>query len=398
MDFSRQGSTRASRRFAIGQRTRWRSRALLLVLTSLAGLLAAFAPAVSQGAETGFGSPLSVPATGNTAENLNYQGTNTAVPNSAEAPNGIIHTFHFGADSALWNVSLNSGAAAAPAAGQAVKIELEGCAQPAAGGPAPSTQIHFQTLSPLAGGGVEVKLSSQAFDIPVCGQSGASGSTITSYEPVNLCLRLGDYVGFNDNGGYVANVYRSGVPYQVLGATLGSTLDSFLRHNGTGNGAIMSPGDVSAMDGFASNPNQELMLATTLGTGPDATPACGGTRGQPAGPSAPGGSVRIGAQTDGVNRSGSVAVAFYCRPSTGCAGLATLTPTGNIAALRAAGKHPGYGQSHFVLKGKTTGHVKIRVTTHLIRLLHKHRGGVLVRLTIASGGETVSQTITLRIF
>jgi hypothetical protein len=363
---------------------------LLLLLAPLATLLAAFAPAASQAEVKIFGSPLSVPATGNTAENLNYPGKNDPTPN------GTVHTFHFGVDSALWNVSLASGAAAAPAAGQALKVALEGCAQPASGGPSPSTQIHFQALSPLPAGGAEVKLSSQPFDIPVCGQGGASGSTVTNYEPINLCLALGDYVGFNDNGGYVENVYPSGVPYQVLGAMQGSTFDSFLRHNGTGNNAILSSADVSPMDGFASNPNRELMLQATLGTGPDAVPTCGGTRG--AGPSAPAGPIGIGAQTDGVNHSGVVAVAFFCRLSTGCTGVASLTPTGKVTALKSGGKHSGYGQSHFTIKAKTTAHVKIRVTAHLIKLLHKHRGGVLAKLTVVVGGEKVSQTIRLKIF
>jgi hypothetical protein len=390
MDFSRQSSTRGSRRFAVDHQGRWRNR--LLLLASLAALPAAFAPAASQAAVTSFGSPLSVPATGNTAENLSYKGTDTPTPS------GNVHTFHYGVDSALWNVSLASGVAAAPEPGQALKVALEGCAQPAIGGPSPMTQIHFQALSPLPGGGATVKLSSQPFDIPVCGQSGASGSTVTSYEPINLCLGLGDYVGFNDNGGYVENVYRSGVPYQVLGATQGSTFDSFLRHNGTGNNSILSPGDVTTMDGFASNPNQELMLRVTFGTGPDAVPTCGGTPGNPTGPSAPAGPVGIGAQTDGVNHSGVVAVAFFCKPSAGCTGVASLTPTGNVSALKSRGKHSGYGQSHFSVKGKTTAHVKIRVTAHLIKLLHKHRGGVLAKLTIVVGGETVSQTIRLKIF
>jgi hypothetical protein len=338
------------------------------------------------------GSPLSVPATENTAENLNYAGTDTATPS------GNVHTFHFGADSVLWNVSLASGVAAAPEPGQALKVELEGCAQQAAGGPSPSTQIHFQALSPLPGGGATVMLSSQQFDIPVCAPGGASGATVSSYEPINLCLGLGGYVGFNDNGGYVENVYRSGVPYQVLGAMNGSTFDSFIRHNGTGNNSILSPGDVTAMDGFASNPNKELMLRVTFGTGPDAVPQCGGTRGLPSGPSAPAGAIGIGAQTDGVNQAGDVKVAFYCKQSAGCTGLAALTPTGNVAALKSRGKHSGYGQSHFSVKGKTTAHVKIRVTAHLIKLLHKHRGGVLAKLTIVVGGETVSQTIRLKIF
>ena len=132
-----------------------------------------------------FGSPLSVPATLNTAENLGYPGTYTRVPPAPDAPNGVSHTFHYGADTALWNVGLSAGDARAPATGQALKVSLEGCAQAACGGPAPLTQVHFQDLSPLPAGGARVNITSQAFDIPVCGQNGASGSTVTSYEPMN---------------------------------------------------------------------------------------------------------------------------------------------------------------------------------------------------------------------
>ena len=244
----------------------------LLLGGLLAGLLPVLAPATSPAAVTTFGSPLSVPATLNTAENLNYRGTYTPVPPAPDAPNGLFHTYHYGADTALWNVAQASGVPSAPAAGQAVKVSLEGCARPAAGGPPPLTQIHFQDLSPLPGGGAKVNVSSQPFDIPVCGQNGAGGSTVTTYEPTNLCVSQGDYVDFNDNGGYVENVYRSGVPYQVIGSVHGSTMDSFIRNQGTGNGATLSSFDTTANDGFAANPNEELMLQVTLGTGSDATP------------------------------------------------------------------------------------------------------------------------------
>ncbi len=62
------------------------------------------APASASAETLVIGSPLSVPATLNTAENFTYQGTNTQAPVSPEAPNGVFHTFHFGADTALWNV------------------------------------------------------------------------------------------------------------------------------------------------------------------------------------------------------------------------------------------------------------------------------------------------------
>jgi hypothetical protein len=235
----------------------------------LAGLFSVIAPTASSAAVIAFGSPLSVRATLNTAEDLNYKGTNTPVPPAPDAPNGIFHTYHYGADTALWNAGSR-----VPVAGQAVKVSLEGCAQPASGGPSPLTQIHFQDLSPLRGGGAKVNLTSQAYDIPVCGQGGASGSTVTSYRPVNLCVRAGDYVAFNDEGGYVENVYRAGVPYRVLGSVKRSTTDSFLMNNGTGNGAIMSSSILAANEGFASTRKEELMMRVTLGTGANADHVC----------------------------------------------------------------------------------------------------------------------------
>jgi len=169
----------------------------------LAGLIAVLAPAYSQAAISTFGSPLSVPATLNTAVNLGYQGTNTDVPPSPEAPNGVVHTYHYGADTALWNVAQAAGSPQAPMTGQALKVSVEGCAQAASGGPPPLTQIHLQDISPLPGGGARVNLTSQAFSLPVCGQGGASGSMVTTYEPINLCVSQGDYVAFNDEGGFV---------------------------------------------------------------------------------------------------------------------------------------------------------------------------------------------------
>src|SRR5437868_826909 len=140
-----------------------RRRRRLAPLLLLAGLLALLSPAVSNAATTTFGSSLSTPATLNTTDNLGYYGTFTPVPPNPEAPNGLFHTNHWGADTALWNVSVAGGRASAPATGQAVNVRLEGCAKPARGGPPPLTQIHFQDLSPLPGGGAKVNLSSQAF-------------------------------------------------------------------------------------------------------------------------------------------------------------------------------------------------------------------------------------------
>jgi len=241
-------------------------------------LLAAFGlaltlPASGNAALITFGSPLSVRATLNT-NNLKYQGINTPFGNK------VFHTAHDGVDTALWNTKLSAGHPTAPANGQIRKLSLEGCAQPARGGPSPLAQIHFQTLVALSKGAVEVALTSQAFEIPVCGQHGASGSTVSTYEPDGLCISKGDYVDFNDEGGYVENVYHSGVPYKVMGLVGTSEMDSFVLAGGTNNGATLSPTDVGQSNGFAANRHKELMLRATLGTGRQATPGCrGGLRG-----------------------------------------------------------------------------------------------------------------------
>jgi hypothetical protein len=360
---------------------------LIAALALLA--IALLAPAVSRAAILTVGSPLSVPATLNTSDHLSYQGTNTMVPPNPEYPTGVVHTFHFGADTALWNTSIAGADAAMPVDGQAVRINLEGCATAAPGGPAPLTQIHFQSLSPVRGGGARVSLSSQPFDLPVCGRGGASGSTVTSYEPINLCVHRGDYVALNDEGGWLQHYYQSGVPYQVIGSVHGSALDSFIRGNGTGNGALLSALDVTPMDGFAANANEELMLQVILGTGPDARYVCPGGTKDAAPVLAP---FRVSRQTDGVNHSRIVHVAVYCRPAQGCNGKATLSVHG--AGASAVKK---VGATSFHVPGNKTSHVAIRISRLLMRRVRR-RHGVATRFEAVVSGQTFSQTVTVKIY
>jgi hypothetical protein len=363
----------------------WSRLGLLFGLATAAALLLAIVVPAADAATQVVGSPLSVPATLNTAENLGYPGLYTEVPVSPSAPTGVFHTFHFGADTALWNTNLASGSASMPASGQALKVSLEGCAKAANGGPVPLSEIHFQDLSPMAGGGAKVNLTSQGFQIPVCGRGGASASTVTSYEPTNLCVSQGDYIGFNDEGGYVENVYRAGVPYQVLGSVRGSTSDSFIRGGGTGDGATFSPSYTSAMEGFASNQNEELLMQVTLGTGSDARYVCsGGTKEAP--PTLP--AIAVRPQTDGINHERIVAVAVYCRLTPECKGVATLTLGGKPVST---GK-----QIPLSLRGNATSHLAIRLVPRLMGLIRKHHG-VTTTLTAVVGSTTVSQTISVKI-
>jgi hypothetical protein len=354
------------------------SRAAITILAVLA------LPAGADAAVTTVGSPLSVQATLNTSQNLSYQGVNTPVPPNPEAPNGLFHTPHYGADTAIWNVVSKGGSAAMPTTGQAIQVRLEGCAQPAPGGPPPLTQFHVQDLSPLPGGGAHVNLTSQPFDIPICGHGGASTSTVSTFEPINLCVSQGDYVDFNDEGGYVPFIYRAGVPYSVLGVVPFSQVDSFIRGNGTDNGANLLASDINPMEGFAASTGEELMLQVVLGTGPDARYICGGGTKDAPPTLAP---LHVRPQTDGVNHSGSVGVAIFCRPAGGCAGTATL-------ALRAGGAPVASGS--FNLPGGATGHLSLHLNGRVMALIRKHHT-VPVTLTALFNGQTFTQTIRVGI-
>ncbi len=355
---------------------RWIGTALASIVLSLALL------AGSAGATTlKFGSQLAGPASKDTANDLNYQGSDVPLPGS------VFHIPHDGADAALWNVRLPVGDPTAPVGGQVVSVRLEGCAK--SNGPSPLTQIHFQSLAPLANGGAKVELTSQAFDIPICGIGGADGSTVSSYDPINLCVAQGDYVAFNEEGGFVGAQngpppYPAGVPYMVIGNTPGATMDSFIRNNAVGNGAVFSPTDTTNHDGFAANQNEELMLQATLATGADATPICpGGTKGLP-----PPGSPRPShrhvfptltiptPQLDGMNIRGVVQVAVYCHSAVSCTGTITLH------SKPRHGSHSIWlGAARFVVGAHRTGKARVHLSNLARRMVRGTNGGLGVVVT-----------------
>jgi hypothetical protein len=333
---------------------------------------------------------MAVPASKDTANDLGYPGSNVPLPGS------VFHIPHDGADGALWNAHLPAGDPTAPVDGQVVSVRLEGCAKSA--GPTPLTQIHLQALAPRAGGGAKVELTSQAFDIPVCGVGGASGSTVSSYDPINLCVAQGDYVAFNEEGGFVGAQngpppYPAGVPYMVIGGVTGATMDSFIRNNEVGNGAVFSPTDITNHDGFASNSGEELMLQATLATGPDATPVCpGGTKGLP-----PPGSLRTThrhvfptltiptPQLDGMNVRGVVQVAIYCHSASRCIGTITLH-----SKPRHGSRPVWLGSARFVIGAHSTGKAHVHLSSRARRMVRNTaRGGLGVEVT---GGSAVGTT------
>ncbi len=351
-----------------------------------------------------FGSPLRVPATLDTANNLGYAGFDPVLN---------VHVSHDGADTALWNTAIaGGGTATAPAAGQVLSVAVEGCAEPAPGGPAPLTQIHFQSLTPVAGGGATVDVTSQPFDLPVCGTATttgaiASASTVTRYTPVNMCVGAGGYVDFNDEGGFDPQFYPSGVRYEVIGAVSGSAMPSYILAGGTNNGDTLSPTSLTATNGLVVNPNEELMLQSTLGTGSDATPLCpgggagttGGGSGSGGGsgtpphphplPGQPGGppGVVVTPRTESVNGRRTRVALFCARRDVPCRGTLTLT----YGTLTLATKQ-------FTSKDLATAHIALRLTPAAAKLVRSSGpSGLKTTMTVTLPGDTpVGGTITLR--
>jgi hypothetical protein len=360
----------------------------LVVLAALV-LLRITAPVSAEADLLTFGSSLDVPATKDTANDIGYAGTDVSFAGQ------VFHVNHDGADTALWNVKQGTGNPQAPADGQVLSVRQEGCAQPAPGGPTPLTQIHYQDIVALSDGGFKVNVTSQPFDLPICGVAGASGNTITTYHPENLCVTKGNYIAFNDEGGFDSRYYPSGVPYRVIGDVPGSVMDSFIRNAGTLNGAVFRPTDTTNHDGFAVNPNKEVLTQVQLGTAADAVWLCpGGSKGAPhtasppAAASPPATASSPGAAAQTVNKRGMVTIPVACHARTRCRGTVRLDGKG-LSLQTVYSIAPGK-------KGRVNLKIPIRV---LQELFAKNHGPVTATITLRSANAAVpayTRNVTLR--
>lgn len=348
-----------------------------------------------------FGSPLSVPATHNTTDNLGYEGTE----------NGGAHTYHDGADTALWNVTIPGSSVVAPGSGEIVKLQLEGCVDRAKGAP-PLTkeqrEVHFQNLRKLPNGNFRAESTSYPFEMPVCGEGGASESTISTFEPPHFCISEGEYLDFNDSGWFSEQYYRSGVPYQVMGVVRGAMMDSFISIEGAGTGATFSPSVTNPMYGFASNAGEELMLQATVSTagsylcpgsepppptekkssGPPGT----GTSGKPTPPPKKVETVKLlkkGAKV----RKGLVSVSVSCSGNTPCSGTLVLKAKsaggGGMFELAHAKLQMADGSKHvYFMHLSALGRKRMRVAKRAVK--------VTVTLRAASGEPSAVGTLLVR--
>jgi hypothetical protein len=171
-----------------------------------------------------------------------------------------------GADSVFWTPTIGRSSGAVPRDGQIILVRLRGgvVADPT-GRVKPDPQSHIQVLHPIGGGRVKVALTSGLWRLPVA----ANPQSISSFKPINLCVHKGDFVAFNDFGGFE---YRwgnyGGMPVQVFADSPLWNMNFYTKNAGTNNGDQFAPATVTQ--------GRELLMQYQLGTGRDAVSICPG--------------------------------------------------------------------------------------------------------------------------
>ncbi|HEX8647029.1 MAG TPA: PASTA domain-containing protein [Thermoleophilaceae bacterium] len=226
------------------------ARRLALALIAAACAL----PAAAQAEVSDFGSDLSLPA--------------TASHNS-------------GPDISYWNAGPTPGLGSyvAPAEGQVTTVKLKGALIPnprlrGSDEERIAQIIHFQVLRDKGDGRLKiVQLSTGHMQMPISDQP---EQVVTEYKPVNLCVKRGDVVAFNTIG---AHEYRrdpgtlggpQGAEYQVFGIAPDMITQFYSKDNGLNEQTTIDPSPNDVLF------RHELLMRTTLATGPDSTDICPG--------------------------------------------------------------------------------------------------------------------------
>jgi len=312
-----------------------------IALAALGVVLAAAAP--TQAERRLFGSNLSAPATTSEAH---------------------------GADTAFWAVGER-----APEDGQIIEIRLKGSALQR-GGVDPLNEVHFQSLRPLPDGSMVVQASSAAFYVPV----GGDRDHISIYHPENLCVKKGDVVDFNDEGGFAPPEYPEGVPFRVFAPVDGETTAHYSADNGTNNGDTLHP---------TADHGEQLLMQLVLGTGSDASEPCGGPRRHPDGSlvKAQAKMHVVTPQRAYVSSDRSVEPTLYCNSAAPCAGIAKLVKHGTKIAT-----------GRFEIDGHSGAHVPMRITRAAWQALRgKPEQAMRVQLVAKAGDQgPYAGVITIR--
>ena len=311
-------------------------------------------------------------------------------------------------DTAFWQTIAAGGSsvAVAPEAGSISSFRIKGIAlsrPPAPGGFGGEPDFHLQAIRAIPSGPVEtwkfrVMLTSQGFKLP---QIGADPQTITTYEPINLCVAKGDVLAFNTTGGWDGTAngpYASGTPLQIFAPAPGALVSQFNGPDATNNGDILTPDHVRGKD-------EELLMQLTLATGGDAAGPC-----QPASttPPSPGTTpaatpkpnvvvpqqTRITSSRVTVTRAGSLTVALYCSGSG-------IGPCSGTVRVRTRGAKPmRLASRSYSIGDRRTAKVVLRLTAAGRRRFAKagRRLSVVVQTVTKPGGSagTVTKAFTLR--
>jgi hypothetical protein len=213
--------------------------------------------------------PALLPATGSAALR-SFGSTLAAAANVTEARQ---------ADTAYWQTKLPGGKPTrAPATGQIKSFKVKGIAKsnwkPGAtvGG---ERMFHLQSLRKRSDGSYKIIVTSGAFYLP---GNGTNPQKITTFRPINFCVRKGDSLVLNTVGGWDGitsgkGPYPLGTPLQIFSKVSGATSAEYTKAGGTNNGDV-----VRAKAGAGAG--RELLMRLTVGTAKNATALCPGGTGR----------------------------------------------------------------------------------------------------------------------
>jgi hypothetical protein len=278
-----------------------------------------------------------------------------------------------GADALFFNTLIDGAPGAMPTDGQVTLVRVKGSVLDSPSlrrNPhAPDPQFHFQVIHPIGGGRFKVMLSSAPFRLPVVtvardGSLQGNPQALNSYSPVNLCVRKGDYVDFNDIGGSEWSWGAlNGMHVQAFSRTPSSTIGFYTRSNGTNINSVWAP--------QAYQQGEELLMQARLSTGPDATDFCPGGFKQHVftGLGVKGGTVSLSTSKGTVKLRGSCPNPTY----GACKGV--LLIKGKIN-----GSDVSLGGAPFVVKRGWSSSFEIKLSKQNVDLIKK-AGGVKAQVT-----------------
>ncbi|HKP91104.1 MAG TPA: hypothetical protein VJT75_14140 [Thermoleophilaceae bacterium] len=149
-----------------------------------------------------------------------------------------------GVDSAYWSSNLPGGRAfKVPTKSKVGTIKIKGNI---AGNQGPNV-VHFQILHPIGNGRMKVILTSGNNKLP----RGGDPNQVTTYHPINLCARKGDYVALSVIGG--------GTRFRTFSNVPGAATKAFTGAGGDNNGDTFTGRKLGGV---------ELMMRMIAWTGP----------------------------------------------------------------------------------------------------------------------------------